>query len=180
MSDKSSIWKSISDKELKALLDIKLTQDDVQSLLIEHWYIKKELIDFLEKTKKWLTEYDYSSSDMKYLIEKLWELTGYKVFLQNQNVYKSVLKSYIDNIESHTWLKSKWDINNENNKLKTDSFVSNEVTIKTFNLKLIQAYLVDFNRELDTIISSIDSLISLSNVKIKYLRDEKFTINNNL
>lgn len=179
MDNKSSFLRNITNRELNILLDIELTKKDVQSLLVEHWYVKKELIDFLKNIKKWLINYDYDSSDIKYIIEKLWELTWYKVFLQNQNIYKNVLKIYIDNIESHTWLKSKWDIDNESNrKLKTDAFVSNEVTVKTYNLKLIQAYLTDFNKELDNIISSIDSLISLSNVKIKYLRDEKFNINN--
>jgi len=171
-SDKnSSFSKSLSQKEMNVLKDLTLTRDDIKSVLITNGYVNVELISFIEILKWNMSKFNYSSDDFSYLIKSLGELTGHKIYLQSQQVQKNTFKTYLENIEANTWLSSKSE-NNED-KVKTDTFVKNETIRRMNNIALIHSYIIDLHREIDTYISSIDSLVSFINVKIKYLRDER-------
>lgn len=169
----SSFSKSVGEKETKTLVDLSLTKNDIKSLLVTNGYINAELVNFMGKVRAGMNEFQYDNDSLQYLIQKLWEFTGYKIYLQSEHLYKATIKTYLDNVEANTWLKSKSEVAEDADKMKTDSFVKNETTIKLNNMNLIHSYIIDFNREIDTLCSNVDSIVSYMNVKIKYLKDER-------
>ena len=171
---KSKFWKSLTEKQTSVLFDYKDTEKELLDVLVENGYINAQLINELNKIDSVMKSFEYDTEAIGTLIKYLGVFSGYKVYLHSQFLNKITLKNYFDNVEANTWIYTKGEIKDwDKSKLKTDSFVNNETTIKLNNLRLLQGFLFDFNKKIDIVIDSLEALISFINVKIKFLREER-------